>query len=61
MRNLLHGDHMILFAAGPENCLVTIPASCEVGGACTTLAKGQAYCLYNACTLDVGGERGSAE
>ena len=54
------GDH-IDFLAKLGSCLVMTPASQEVGNPRATLAKGWAYCLYDASTIDVRGDRGSAE
>ena len=55
---LLHGDHVTLIV---EVISVTVLDSHKIGNPRTTLANGQAYCLYSMCTIDVWGDRGSAE
>ena len=58
--NLLHGDH----AYCVYECLVDAVAttgSHETGSPCITLAKGWAYCWYSPHTIDVLGDRGSAD
>ena len=58
--NLLHGDHTATSttAWGPE---AEITGSHETGNPCTTLAKGRAYGLHSSRTIEVRGDRRSAE
>jgi hypothetical protein len=56
----LHGDHALCPIKGLL-CILATVGSHEVANPCTTLAKGLAYGLYSLCTIDIGGDRGSAE
>ena len=58
--NLLHGDHATVWQVS-SLCLVATIGSHDIGNPRTTLAKGRVYCLYISRTIDVGGDRGSAE
>ena len=58
--NLLHGDHAAILAK--FSCFaVARVGSHEIGNPVTTLARGRAYGLYSLCTIDVRGDRRSAE
>ena len=57
--NLLHGDH-----AAPKFVplyAVATNGSHDFDNPCRTLTKGRPYCLYTSRTVDVLGDRGSAE
>ena len=58
--NLLHGDH-VGDVQKPSQYEVARNGSHEIDNPCTTLAKGHAYWLYSSRTIDVCGDRGSAE
>ena len=58
--NLLHGDHATATTAR-EVCIVAAVCSHEVGKPHTTLARGRAYGSYSWRTIDVFGDRKSAE
>lgn len=58
--NLLQGDHAIA-AAELWVCLVAVLCLHEVGRPCTTLDKGRIYDWYSLRTIDVWGDRKSAE
>lgn len=58
--NLLHGDHVTALTL-PQKYLVEIVSSHEVGTPCTTFTKGRLYGLYRLCTVDVVGDKRSAE
>ena len=58
--NLLHDDHATVRVLGP--CVVVAKFDLqEIGNPHTTLARGWAYCLYSFHTIDVRGDKGSAE
>ena len=57
---LLHGDQIALYGS-LSLYKVTAVGSHEDGSPRTTLARGQAYCLYSSCMIEVWGDRGSAE
>ena len=58
--NLLHGDH-VADVQPPLQYEVARTGSHEIDNPRTTLAKGHAYWLYSSRTIDVRGDRGSAE
>lgn len=58
--NPLHGDHAAAKTAARGFGAETIDSH-ETGNPCTTLVKGRAYYLYSLRTIEVFGDRGSAE
>ena len=58
--NLLHGDHVAPLAP-PLSATTVMVGSHEIGSPYTTLARGRAYGLCSLRTIDVRGDRGSAE
>jgi len=58
--NLLHGDHAALQTESLRLRVATV-GSHEIGNPRTTLARGWAYSLYSLCTIDVRGDKKSAE
>ena len=58
--NLLHGDHTAPAEKSSWYMVATI-GSHEIGNPCTILTNGRAYCSYSLRTIEVWGDRGSAE
>ena len=59
--NLLHGDHTAVSLPQSRWRTVVTADSHEIGIPRTTLAKGREYGLYSLYTIDIRGDRGSAE
>ena len=57
---LLHGDQIASYGAVSLYRVASI-GSHEDGSPRRTLARGWVYCLYSLCTIEVWGDRGSAE
>ena len=57
---LLHGDQIASCGVISPYTVVAV-GSHEDGSPRTTLARGRMYCLYSSRTIEVWGDRGSAE